>query len=429
MPGGREATAPTMPTMPTAPVLVVLAMLTALAPLSIDIYTPSLPRIQQDLAADTWLAQASVTACLLGIGVGQLVWGPLSDRLGRRPVVFVGVGGWGLASVLSAIATTPQALVGARGAAGLCGAAGIVVARSVVRDLSADPRAMAARIGLLAVVTTVAPVIAPVAGAAVAGVWGWRGDFALLAALGLVIWLAFALVVPETAPLRARAGTAVAGVGASLVRALRQRELLLVALALGAQSFGFYAYISTASFVVERELGYPPYAFALVFGTNAAAMLSATLVFRRLARRRHPAGALGTGLAVSAASGTVLLICALVHAPVGLLWVASTAFAAAAGLVLPGAHSWGQLTPVASGAASALTGSAQFLGGVLGSPVTGAIGPTAAHLGAVIAAGSGAGLLAWGAALRHRGSFRPAGAVRPARTQPRQARAVRREYP
>src|SRR5690606_550544 len=127
----------------------ILAVLSALAPLSMDIYIPSLPTMQTELGGAPWVVQASVTACLLGIGVGQLVWGPMSDRRGRRPIVLIGVVGWTVASVLSAIAADAVMLIVVRGLAGICGAAGIVVARSIVRDLSDDSRVVSSRIGLL----------------------------------------------------------------------------------------------------------------------------------------------------------------------------------------------------------------------------------------------------------------------------------------
>jgi DHA1 family bicyclomycin/chloramphenicol resistance-like MFS transporter len=399
-PGGRSAAA-----LKTGRILAVLAVITALSPLSMDVYTPSLPDIQADLAASDWLAQASITACLLGIGVGQLVWGPLSDRLGRRPVVLWGVAGWTVLSFVSAVVTTAPELVVVRGLAGLSGAAGIVAARSIVRDLSDDRHALAARIGLLSMVTSLAPVAAPLLGTIVAGLWGWRADFIAITVLGAAISLAFALVVPETLAPRLPADRA-PSVLRSLGVAVRNRELLLVSVALAAQSFGFYAYVSTASFVVERQLGLPPAAFALVFGSNALVMFGVNLVFRRLARTRHPSGPLGVGLTASLVGGVALTGGALVWAPPAALWVASTVFAASMGLVLPGAHSWGQLTLVASGAASALAGSAQFLGGVLGSPVTGALGPTAVHLGAVIAVSSAVALVAWRVARRYRSDVR-----------------------
>ncbi|UUT34781.1 hypothetical protein [Microbacterium elymi] len=127
-------------------------------------------------------------------------------------------------------------------------------------------------------------------------------------------------------------------------------------------SFAFYAYISSASFIVEREFSHPPAVFALVFATNAVAMLCATLVFRVVVRHRPASWAAGVGLAVCTISGLGLTVGAAVGAGQGVLWAASTLFAAGAGFVLPGAHSWGQATLVASGVASALTGSAQFFG-------------------------------------------------------------------
>ncbi|AMB59536.1 Bcr/CflA family efflux MFS transporter [Microterricola viridarii] len=360
-----------------------------------DIYIPSLPAMQTELGGAAWLMQASVTACLLGIGVGQLVWGPLSDRHGRRPIILIGVIGWTLASVLSAVAADAVMLIAVRGLAGVCGAAGIVVARSVVRDLSDDSRSVSSRIGLLALVSVMAPVLAPVIGALIAAAWGWRADFVALAALGGALTLLFALLVPETLPASERVTGPGAGVANALLTALRDRELAWTAAALATHSLGFYAYITTASFIVEREFGYPPLVFALVFGTNALAMVAANIVFRRMARTRHPSVAMGTGLAGSAVAGALMLLLALTGAAPWLLWILSTVFAGATAFVFTGAHSWGQLVVTASGAASALTGASQFLGGVLGSPLTGVIGTTAATLGAVITVSSALGWLAF----------------------------------
>ncbi|GAA3765465.1 multidrug effflux MFS transporter [Microbacterium kribbense] len=380
--------------MRTVRTLVILALLTAAAPLSIDIYTPSLPLIQDELGGGTALAQASITTCLLGIAVGQLLWGPLSDRFGRRPITLIGAIGWTAASLASALAPTAGVLIAVRVATGLFGAAGIVVARSVLRDVSAKPRVTASRIGMMSVVTGIAPIVAPAGGAAIAHAWGWRADFVTLAVLGAVATVAFALFVPETlaAHERVRAGS---GVLRGMARGLRDRGLVGATLAIGVFSFAFYAYIASASFIVEREFAHPPAAFALVFGTNAVAMLSATLVFRVVVRRRPASWATGVGLAVCTVSGLVLAVAAAVDAGQGVPWAASTLFAAGAGFVLPGAHSWGQATLVASGVASALTGSAQFFGGVLGSPVTGAFGVSALNLGIVIAAACALGCVVW----------------------------------
>lgn len=371
--------------------LALLAGLTALAPLSIDVVTPSFPAIRDDLGAPDWAVQASVTACLLGIGCGQLLLGPLSDRVGRRPVVVAGVLGWTAASLLSAVAVDAAWLVVARAVAGLTGAAAIVVARSVVRDVSDASALLSGRISLLATVSAAAPVVAPALGSAVAAVGGWRADFLLLAAVGVLALLAVLVLLPETLPAGPRA---TASVVAGLRTAMADRELRLVALALGAQSFGFYAYIATASFVVEHGLGYGPAVFALVFGTNAAAMLAANLVFRRLMRIRSPRELLGGGLTGALSAGLLLLLLGTTGAPHPLLWAASTLFAAAMGFVLPGAHSWGQLTAVPSGAGSALTGSAQFVGGAAGSPVTGLIGTTVPALGLLVAGSAAVALLA-----------------------------------
>ncbi|MFB9650309.1 MFS transporter [Curtobacterium pusillum] len=381
------------------PVLAVLAVLTALAPLSVDVYTPSLPRIGADLGGAPWVIQSSITACLAGIGIGQLAFGPLSDRIGRRPVILVGVAGWTLASVASAFVPSALTLVAIRGVAGLFGSAGIVAARSVVRDVSEDRAVMGGRVAVLATVSAGAPVVAPVLGAAVAALWGWRADFLTLAGVGALVIVGVLVLVPETrtadavdGPRAVSSGSLVGAVRESLGAAFRSRELRGVAAMLAAQSFGFYAYVATASYVVERELGYGRDVFTLVFATNAAAMVGANLLFRRLARRNHPGTLAGAGLVVSLLAGGALAAIAVSRGPDPLLWAASALFAAGVGLVLPGSHTWGQLTDAPSGSASALTGSAQFLGGVLGSPVTGLLGATALSLGFVLVASSAVAL-------------------------------------
>jgi DHA1 family bicyclomycin/chloramphenicol resistance-like MFS transporter len=183
---------------------------------------------------------------------------------------------------------------------------------------------------------------------------------------------------------------------------MRDRELVWVAAALAAHSIGFYAYITTASFIVEQEFGHPPVVFSLVFSTNALAMVASNLVFRRMMRTRHPSSAMGAGLIVSTAAGAGLFVLALSGAAPWLLWALSTVYAAASAFVFTGAHSWGQAVVTASGAASALTGAAQFSGGVVGSPLTGVIGTTTAALGVVLFVGSALGVLAFLAAARLR---------------------------
>jgi DHA1 family bicyclomycin/chloramphenicol resistance-like MFS transporter len=227
-------------------------------------------------------------------------------------------------------------------------------------------------------------------GALVASAWGWRADFLALAVAGGILLVVFGVAVPETLPTNDR--SAGAGAGAGLRSALRNRELVVVALSLAAFAFGFYAYIGTASFIVERELGFSPAVFAIVFAANAAAMVCANLVCRRVVRRHPPRRLLGAGLVGSCTGGLLLVAAAAIGAPAWTLWAGSMVFAASAGFVLPSAHAAGQATVVVSGAASAITGAAQFLSGVLGSPATGVLGVSAGTLGAVILASSGVGV-------------------------------------
>ena len=376
----------------TRGMLLVLVALTASAPLSVDVYTPSLPAIEAQLGGGAAFAEGTVTACLLGIAVGQLVWGPLSDRIGRRPVVLWGAIGWTVASLLSAVSVSGGMLLGARVLSGLCGAAGIVVARSIVRDVARSAHDISSTVGLLAMATAIAPIVAPVIGTGIALLWGWRADFVALTVAGAAMIAGVLLLVPETIAQRYPSPI-------NPVPALRDRQVRAAALSIGVFSLGFYAYVSSASFIVERQYGLPSGMFALAFGTNAAAMLASNAVFRRISRTRHPSFALRLGLAIAACGGAGMAVFSAVGMPRWTVWIASTAFTAGAGLVMPSAHSWAQLTPVAAGAASAATGALQFVGGVLGSPVTGLVGVSAAALGILIVVGAVLGLGA--ASARH----------------------------
>jgi DHA1 family bicyclomycin/chloramphenicol resistance-like MFS transporter len=184
---------------PPAHTVVVLGLLTMFGPLSLDLYLPALPQLADDLNASTSAAQLSITTCLVGLAVGQLVAGPLSDRLGRKPPLMVGLSAYLVASVACALAPSAAVLAVLRLVQGLAGAAGIVISRAIARDLYSG-RALMIFFSRLLLVAGLAPVIAPILCGQLSRIMSWRGIFGVLAGFGAVLLLAGWFGLKETLP-------------------------------------------------------------------------------------------------------------------------------------------------------------------------------------------------------------------------------------
>src|ERR1022692_4662599 len=182
-----------------ARLVLILGALSSFAPLSIDMYLPALPAMARDLHTSAAAAQLSLTACLIGLATGQLLAGPLSDARGRRRPLLVGVAGYAVASALCVAAPSIWALLALRLVQGFAGAAGIVIARAIVRDLY-DGDELARFYALLLMVNGAAPILAPIAGAQLLHFTTWRGVFAVLALIGAALLGAAAAGLPETLP-------------------------------------------------------------------------------------------------------------------------------------------------------------------------------------------------------------------------------------
>ncbi|MGH2858921.1 MAG: MFS transporter, partial [Solirubrobacteraceae bacterium] len=177
--------------------MVVLAALSAFGPLSLDMYLPGLPSLTRELATSASGGQLTITACMVGLGLGQLIIGPVSDAHGRRRPLLAGIAAYSASSLLCAISPSIGALVAARLVQGIAGGAGIVISRAIVRDLSGGT--VAARLfAILMGITGVVPVAAPLIGGQVLLVTSWRGVFVVLAAIGVPLLAATAVMLPET---------------------------------------------------------------------------------------------------------------------------------------------------------------------------------------------------------------------------------------
>ncbi|MFJ3755658.1 multidrug effflux MFS transporter [Streptomyces sp. NPDC090080] len=389
-PKARDAAAPPGPAARRGALLLVLVLgaLTATPPLAMDMYLPSLPEVTRSLHAPAATVQLTLTACLAGMALGQLVVGPMSDRWGRRRPLLAGLAVYVVATALCALAPNVETLVAFRLAQGLAGAAGIVIARAVVRDLY-DGVAMARFFSTLMLVSGVAPVVAPLIGGQILRVTDWRGVFVVLTAVGAVLAVVVWTRLPETLPAADRH----AGGAAAAVRAMRTLLADLpftgYMLAGGFAFAALFAYISASPFVVQEIYGASPQTFSLLFGLNSVGLVIAGQINGKvLVGRVSLDKVLGAGLAVTVLAATALLLMSTgTFGSVGLAPVATALFVlmSAMGFTLPNAQSLALLrTRHTAGTASALLGTSSFLVGAVASPLVGIAGERTAVPMAVV---------------------------------------------
>ncbi|MYW47581.1 multidrug effflux MFS transporter [Streptomyces sp. SID161] len=371
------ATDSTSATAPGRPLIfLVLAALTALPSLSSDVYLPALPDVASTFTTTAVVVQLTLTSCLIGMALGQLAVGPLSDRLGRRRPLLAGMTLYTAASVACALSPTAGMLVGLRFVQGAAGAAGIVIARAIIRDLYEGVK-IAQVFSTLMLISGVAPVVAPLFGAQLLHVTDWRGIFAALAVLGLAVVAAIALGLPETLPSAARRAR---GMGLTQMRSLLADPVFTGCLVAAGGAFAaFFAYLAASPFVLENLYGASPQTYALLFGLNAAGMVATGQLNGRYLIRRFPVHAIvtaGLGLLLLASLVMLALATGLVGHP-GLPAVCTVLFVlvSSLGLLIGNANALAMnRTAHAAGSASALLGSSGFLIGALVSPLAGLTG-------------------------------------------------------
>ncbi|MGO8684820.1 MAG: multidrug effflux MFS transporter [Thermoleophilia bacterium] len=377
--------------------MLVLGGLASIGPFSIDMYLPALPSVARDLHTQPSLVQLSLTTCLAGLALGQLVAGPLSDRLGRRRPLLVGLAVYVLAAILCALAPSVGVLIAVRAAQGLAGAAGIVIANAVVADLYTG-RAAARFFSRLMLISGLAPIVAPLVGGQVLRITSWRGVFAILAGFGLVLLVAAALGLPETHPVGRRVLGGFAVTLRSFAGMARGRMFLGYTLASGLGFAAMFAYIAGAPFVYQNVYGVSPQTFSLLFGANSLGLMLAGQANGYLLKAVAPRRLLGFGLLVSLLAGALLLAAAL-HGGLGLAGVAVPLFVllCSLGFVSPNATALAlELHPRAAGSAAAVFGMLSFLGGAVAAPLVGLGGDrTALPMAIVIGALTAAALAAY----------------------------------
>ncbi|MBX6322884.1 MAG: multidrug effflux MFS transporter, partial [Rhodospirillaceae bacterium] len=289
--------------------IVLLGALTAFAPMSIDMYLPSLPTLERVFAASTAEVQRTISTFFLGFACGQALYGPVTDRFGRRAPLYVGLSLFTAASAGCALAPSVGALAGFRLVQALGACAGVVVARAVVRDLF-PPREAPRIYAALMLVMGLAPMLAPLVGGQILVHLGWAAVFWVLAAFGALCLLAAHLRLPETHRAEGRhppgLGHALAGYG----RLIADRHFMGYGLTGGASMGGLFAYIAGSPFVFIELHGVPAQHFGWFFGANAAGFILAAQVNSRLLRRASSEAILRRANLVQAAAGLAVLAAA-----------------------------------------------------------------------------------------------------------------------
>lgn len=342
--------------------IVLLGALAGLGPLAIDMYLPAFPAIAKDLGSSVSEVERTLAAYFVGLALGQLFYGPIADRFGRKLPLYTGLTTFIVASIGCALARSVEGLVVMRFLQALGGCAEMVVARAVIRDRF-EQRDAARVFSSLVLVMGVAPILAPLVGGWLVLAVGWRSVFYVLAGFAALCLVAVAFFLRESLPPERRQRHGVASTLGIYARLLRDRQFMAYTLAGSLVSAGMFAYIGGSPFVFIELFGVREDRFGWFFGSNAAGLILASQVNGALVRRYEPARILTVALAVAAAAGATLLAVATTGAGgfVGFL-APLFVFVASLGFIFPNTTALAMAPHgTIAGNASALFGSIQFL--------------------------------------------------------------------
>ncbi|MBL3686140.1 Bcr/CflA family efflux MFS transporter [Leucobacter zeae] len=353
----------------------VLSFLAAVGPFATDMYLASFTSISDDLGTQPSAVQLTLTAFLVGMGAGQLVLGPLSDQLGRRPVLIAALAVFAAAGIAMVFSPSIGVFIALRLVQGFAGSAGVVVSRAVAVDLSEGAAAIRA-ISLIAMFVGLGPLLAPPIGGAVLLVADWRVVLAVVALLAVAMLVLAILCVPESLPPAARSSAGPRSAIRSMGTLLGDGRFVLLMAVFGLAFGGMMSYISASPFVGQTVLGMSPFAYASAFAAGAAALILANSLNARVAGKVPAARMLllGGALSLTAGIALVVLVVSGALAPWSFVVCAFT-LTAGTGFSMSNASALAlALAPASRGSASALLGAAQFAVGGAASPIVGAWG-------------------------------------------------------
>ncbi|MDR6723753.1 DHA1 family bicyclomycin/chloramphenicol resistance-like MFS transporter [Paenibacillus amylolyticus] len=363
----------------------ILGTLSAFGPLSLDMYLPALPTLAADFESSTSYAQLSLTACMVGLALGQLLAGPLSDVRGRRTPLIAGLLLYTIASILCLVSPTMGSFVVLRFIQGVAGAAGIVISRAVVRDVYDGPE-LTRFFSLLMLINGVAPIAAPIIGGLLLEYTSWRGVFILLSLIGVLTLLAVIFGLGETLPADRRSSGGLKQTLVTFRQIASNRLFMGYALTQGFVGAGMFAYISGSPFVLQKIYGISPQMFSLCFAINGLGIILASQIAGRLAGKVSESRLLIAGLIVAALGGTSLFIAILAGGNLISILIPLFLVVSSVGLVNTASFALAMANQSKSaGSASALIGVMTFMFGGIVAPLVGLGGEgTAVPMGIVI---------------------------------------------
>jgi DHA1 family bicyclomycin/chloramphenicol resistance-like MFS transporter len=361
-----------------------LLLLTVFGPISMDLYLPALPALTTELGAVTSVAQLTVTACLIGLALGQLIAGPASDQFGRRRVLLTGALAYVLTSALCAASPSIEALTAARFVQGLAGGVGIVIGQAAGRDVFSGTQ-LIRFYGRLTVFGGLAAVIGPLLGGQLNTLLDWRGLFAFLALLGAILLAVIARRFPETLHDTRRTSGGFTRTVSDFRVLLADRRFLGAVLNQGFLYAALFAYLSGSTYVLQEIYGLSPQAYATAFGLNSAGFMVSGFLAGRAAERWSVLGTLAVGIAVTGAGALGLFATGLTGLPLPVVIVSLFALASGVAISSPPATTLALADwPEIAGTASSLLGMVRFGFGGISAPLVGIAGAaTVLPLGAV----------------------------------------------
>ncbi|AKG34637.1 multidrug effflux MFS transporter [Paenibacillus durus] len=389
--------------------VLLLGAFSALGPLTIDMYLPSFPEIAADFGARASLVQLSLTACLIGLGLGQMIMGPLSDVHGRRKPIIISLILYLIASFVCAVSPNIIYFIAARFVQGFAASAGIVISRAIIRDVYSGPE-LTKFFSLLMLVNNLFPLIAPIAGSGVISFTTWVGVFVVLGTVGLVLVILATVNLKETLPAQNRISGNFGELIIGMRTLLKDREFAGYALAQGIMIGGVFAYVSGTPFIYQNIYGASPQLFAILFGSNGISLILGSQVVGRFNHVISERRFLRFGLLLSGASSLAALLVILLNGPLLALVIPLFFFVASIGTTSTASFSLAmESQSQRAGSASALLGLLPFLLGAFTSPLVGIAGEyTAVPMGVIILSTSLLALLAYfGLAHKSQTSYSP----------------------
>jgi len=354
---------------------IVLAALNAYAPTSMDIYLPAFPQIAEELHATGSQVALTLAVNLVGIVVGQLLFGPMTDSLGRRRVVIATTAVAAFASLGVALSPTIGILLVMRLIQGLAGGAGIAIARAIAADVTSG-KAAARLFSIFISLTVTAAIAAPIIGGLLLALTGsWRSGFVFLFVVDLALAVAIILWIPETHPEHARTVGGFGSAGRSYLALVRDRVFMGYAITLVLAFASLYAYLAESAFVLQTQFGLSANQYTLVLALNSAGLMLVGFANARLVRRWRVRGLLIAGLLIAVLAGAALMVSVLAfERPLIPILVCLFLVVATRGIVTPNATVLGVERSQTRGAAGAVLGAGTFFGGVFITPFLGLMG-------------------------------------------------------